>query len=100
MAKAKVVHNVDGCTILFEGKRSKAEPTLGVIKFPGGHVEVSRTDDGTYWSHIYIEDPSSVIDSRIDYDHEGYLKSGMKIPDVPHAEHLQHIAFKTKVTVK
>lgn len=33
-------------------KRIKTEPAQHIITFPGGSVEVSRCEDGTYWAHI------------------------------------------------
>ena len=94
MAKIKVVHSVDACTIIFKGNPSTPEPSTGIIKFPGGHVEVSRTSNGEYWAHIEADEPSNIVDSRIDYDHEGYTKSNGIIPPIPLFEHIQHIAVK------
>ena len=94
MARAKVVHSDDACTVIFAGNKSKPEPSTGAIKFPGGVVEVSRTSDGDYWAHLTVFDPAHTVDSRIDYDHEGWLKSGGKIPGIPMAEHVSHMALR------
>ena len=48
MAKATVVHSDDAATIIFKGDRRRPEPSTGIIKFPGGHVEVTRCSDNTY----------------------------------------------------
>ena len=93
MAKAKVIHSTNSCMIKFMGDKRKPEPETGIISFPGGHVEVTRTTDGKYWAHIEVNDPSNVVSSRIDYNHEGYIKSGGQSPDIPHAEHIQHLAI-------
>ena len=93
MAKALVTHSQNACTINLKGDKFKnPEPETCVIKFPGGHVEVSRTTDGNYWMHLSVDNPKNVIDSRIDYDFEGYSKAEVKIPSIPHEEHIQHIA--------
>ena len=94
MARAKVVHSDDACTIIFKGDKSKPEPSTGIIKFPGGYVEVSRTTDGSYWAHMLVDDPKSVINSRIDYDHLGWVETQGNIPDVPMADHIQHVALR------
>ena len=67
MARAKVTHSEDGVQVTFTGDKSKGlEPSTGVIQFPGGHVEESRCDDGTYWAHINVVAPANVVDSRMD----------------------------------
>lgn len=94
MARSKVVHSKDATTIILKGNKRNPEPSTSVIKFPGGHVEVSRTTDGEYWAHIAVDKAANIKDSRIDYDHEGYTKSGGKIPSVPHEEHIVHVAVR------
>lgn len=93
MARAKVVHSDDAVTIIFKGDPKNPEPGSAIIKFPGGHVEVTRTSDNRYWAHVNVEESSNIKESRIDYDFEGYTKSEIKIPDVPNAENIQHIAI-------
>jgi len=93
MAKAKVVHSADACMIIFKGQKSKPEPSTGIIKFPGGHVEVSRTSDGKYWAHVYTDEAANIVDSRIDYDYEGWCNFH-NIPKVPGGKHIQKIAVK------
>ena len=94
MAKMKVIHNEDCCMIIFKGDKSNPEPHTGVIKFPGGHVEVSRCEDGTYWAHIVADESVNIIDSRIDYNYEGYQKSEPRIPQIPMKEHIKKMAIK------
>ena len=96
MARAKVVHSTDACTIIFEGDKKSPEPTMGAIKFPGGSVEVSRASDGSYWVHMNID--GEVIDSRVDYHPEKYaelVKAGEEtIPNIAAGEAIQHIAVR------
>jgi hypothetical protein len=37
---------------LYGDKTRAIEPAQHIINFPGGSVEVSRCEDGTYWAHI------------------------------------------------
>ena len=90
MAKAKVVHSDDGVTTIFRGNKKNPEPSLGVIKFPGGYVEVSRTSDGEYWCHTFIDESAKITDSRIDYN------GGQTIPSIPDEQNVQKIAVKIK----
>lgn len=66
----RIVHSSDATTVIVEGDRRRPEPTYVIVKFPGGHVEVTRCDDGTYWAHIGRPDDRDnlvIHDSRIDY---------------------------------
>lgn len=96
MARAKVVHSTDGVEIVFRGDRSNPEPTVGVISFPGGDVEVSRCSDGSYWTHIRVDDPQSIVGSRMDYS-SGAAAEIKKIPQVPRANEITHIAVRINV---
>lgn len=66
MARAKVTHSSDAVQITFDGDRQNPEPSTGVIKFPGGHVEVSRCSDGTYWAHVAVVSGANIAEGRID----------------------------------
>jgi len=90
MARAKVVHSQDAVTVLFKGNKSSPEPSTGIIKFPGGHVEVSRTSDGQYWAHLELNKSTKVTDSRIDYTHD-VIK---RVVDLPKSESIQKLALK------
>jgi hypothetical protein len=94
MARAKVTHSQDGVTITFRGDPKSPEPSTGVIRFPGGHVEVTRCTDGTYWAHLEVDEPANTVDSRIDHDYEGYRKMNGQIPDLPEANHVKKIAIR------
>lgn len=93
MAKAKVVHSEDAVTVVFQGNPKNPEPGSAIIKFPGGHVEVTRTSDNRYWAHVEVENPENTHDSRIDYNHDGYVATNGSIPDVPHADKIKHMAI-------
>lgn len=98
MARAKVVHSDDAVMIQFFGNPKNPEPSTAVIKFPGGHIEVSRCLDGSYYAHLEVVDPSNITDSRVDYAYEVAQALG-KIPGFPHAEAVQHIGIKVANTV-
>jgi hypothetical protein len=95
MARLKnVVHSEDACTMIFEGNPKSPEPSTGVIKFPGGHIEVARCSDNSYYCHIErAEEGTEIIASRIDYMYE---QNHNGILDIPDAEHIRHIAFRIK----
>lgn len=71
MARAQVTHSDDAVQITFDGDRRRPEPSTAVLKFPGGHVELARCTDGTYWVHVEVVAPANVISGRIDYAHGG-----------------------------
>lgn len=96
MARAKVVHSADACEVIVKGDKKSPEPSTVAIKFPGGHVEVSRTTSGSYWVHIGVDEPENIVDSRIDYDYEGNKKAKVKIPSIPLQEHIKHMAVEVK----
>jgi hypothetical protein len=94
MAKATVVHSDDAATIIFKGDRRRPEPSTGIIKFPGGHVEVTRCSDNTYWAHIAVCDGVNIVDSRVD-------RAGRpgSVQDMPDAAAINHIALRVANTV-
>lgn len=94
MAKAKVIHSQDACMIAFKGNPKSPEPHLGVIKFPGGFVEVSRTSDNQYWAHITVNESAKITDSRLDYNYETSQEIDEQIPPIPHEDGLVKIAIK------
>lgn len=78
--------------IILLGNKTKPESAQHIIEFPGGAVEVTRLDDGSYWAHLIVNGtgfspaqiPGEVVDSRID------TKTG--IQDIPNASGLSQIA--------
>lgn len=68
-------------TKLLGDKSKKIESTTHIIEFPGGAVEVSRCEDGSYWAHIIINRVfgqgdadgmttalGEITDTRVDYE--------------------------------
>lgn len=102
MARFQVHHSEDAACIMIRGDRRNPEPSSAIIRFPGGHVEVSRTSSGDYWVHVErnveARDEESVLGrivaSRIDYvpgAAERY--PGHAIPPMPAHEDVQHVAM-------
>lgn len=94
MAKQfKQVKSDDALAILIKGDVRNPEPAMCTIKFPGGSVEVSRCSDNTYWAHIRVDDPTNVVDSRVDHSYEAARELG-SIPSFPRADAVEHIALR------
>ena len=93
MARARVVHSGDAVLVEFKGDKRNPEPSTGVIRFPGGHVEVSRCSDGTYWAHINVVDGANIVGGRVD-------RSGQKqaVSDLENSEQVNHIAIRVRKT--
>ena len=85
-------------------KTKKPEPAQHIIEFPGGAIELSRLDDGSYWAHIILNRAqavddceglqactSEVVDSRIDYRWTTDVEMQQVIP-IPNAGDLHQIA--------
>ena len=83
------------------GDRTQPEPSTFLVKFPGGDVEVTRTNDGSYWVHVRAgsSTDSEVIEglavvgelaqARVDYAMpDGELTSGEEIGFRPNARHV------------
>jgi len=98
MARAKVVHSTDGVCVVFDGDKRNPEPSMGVIQFPGGHVEVSRCSDGSYFAHIEVVDAANVVASRLDFQDaaEHNIKS---VTEVPNGNLVKKIAIRISNTV-
>lgn len=41
---------------LLGDKTKRPESAQHIIEFPGGAIELSRTDDGNYWAHIIVHE--------------------------------------------
>lgn len=89
MANAKVVHSQDAVMVEFKGNPKSPEPSTGVIKFPGGHVEVTRTSDGSYWAHLTVVDPQNIVDSRMDI-----TESVSAVRDLPNGDKVKSLAIR------
>lgn len=92
MARAKVVHSSDAVTVVFEGDKRNPEPTHGIIKFPGGFIEVARHSNGSYWVHASVEEDGHVVESRIDYSLERARRHGVQ--SLPHSDEVRHFAVR------
>lgn len=89
--------------VLKGDKKRKSEPATHIIEFPGGAIELSRLDDGSYWAHIIINRDYAldgmegtkgalgrVVDSRVDWA-ERRLEN---IPYLPDGASLTQIAVR------
>lgn len=94
MAKAKVTHSDDAVQVTFKGDRRNPEPSTGIIKFPGGHIEVARCSDGTYWAHVNVVDGANIVSGRI--DRHGRIQAVADLEDVGS---VNHIAIRIANTV-
>lgn len=88
-------------TVLLGDKTKKAESAQHIIEFPGGAIEVSRCEDGSYWAHVTVNAEQAIddaegrvsaigriVDARADYP------DGVR--DVK-AEGLTHLAVRIEV---
>jgi len=100
MARFQVHHSDDACCIDIQGDKRRPEPSTAVVKFPGGHIEVTRHSDGSYWVHVArntrANNPDEdvlgeIVESRIDHTHEA---RGLGIPPMPAHEHIEHMAIR------
>ena len=98
MAKAKVIHSDDAVLIKLHGKKTSPEPSTAVIRFPGGHVEVSRCSDGTYYAHIQVADPANVIQSRLDFK-DGSEIGIRSVQEIPNGSRVEKVAIKIAAKV-
>jgi hypothetical protein len=103
--KHRIVHSDDATTIVVEGDKRNPEPSTVVVKFPGGHIELSRCSDGSYWAHVArtLESNSetgdragAIADSRIDYTPEAWAANGGVIPSLPAHSDIQHMAVRVE----
>lgn len=89
--------------VLRGDKKRKPEPAQHIIEFPGGALEVSRLEDGSYWAHIIVHRghvlrnqrgltgaQGVVLDSRVDWC-ERRLEG---IPALPDHASLTQIAVR------
>lgn len=91
MAKMRnIIHSDDSCMMIFKGNKRTPEPSTGVIKFPGGFVEVTRTSEGHYWAHIGVDTSDNIVHSRIDYAHGTFEEQ--TIPPIPAQDKITKIA--------
>lgn len=95
--------NAPARRVLRGDKKRKPEPAMHIIEFPGGAIELSRLDDGSYWAHIIVNRGEAldiqkgltgargtVVDSRIDW-HQRRLEA---IPGLPDQANLTQLAVR------
>ena len=88
---------------LYGDKKLKTEPGTHIIEFPGGAVEVSRLEDGSYWTHIIVHRGQAladqrgmhaaigeVVDSRVDWAE----RRAEDIPGLPDGARLTQLAVR------
>lgn len=88
---------------VLKGDKRKPEPGTHIIEFPGGAIELSRLDDGSYWAHIIVHRGQGlscmqgmggargvVAESRIDWA-ERRIED---IPSLPDGAHLTQLAVR------
>ena len=101
----RIVKSEDATMLVIEGDKRNPEPISAIIKFPGGHVEVTRTTTGDYWCHFQRtldsntetgDRAGSIVDSRIDYTPEAWRANGCAIPPIPAHADIQHIAVRVE----
>lgn len=88
-----IIESNGTCTMIFEGEKNTDEPICGVIQFPGGKVDVTRTNSG-YWATIIINNETDVFDSRIGYDYESSMK--FAIHKMPRQKNIKQISIRIK----
>lgn len=94
MAKQfKQVRSDDALTIIVEGDKRNPEPSTLVVKFPGGHIELARCSDGTYWVHFGAVDSTNIVGSRVQYNYEAHVELG-GVLDLPRAADITHLAVR------
>jgi hypothetical protein len=93
MAKTKAVYSEDATTLIFKGNPKKPECGTAIIKFPGGHVEVTRTSDSKYWAHLCVDKTAQIINSRMMYG-EDTLQTELfgHVHDIPCEKDIKQMA--------
>ncbi|ESQ85431.1 hypothetical protein AEAC466_04510 [Asticcacaulis sp. AC466] len=83
---------------LFGDPKKKIEKETTIIKFPGGHVEVSRTADNEYWVHVSTAENGQIVDARADAQgrYADNFRNLVRALNTEIAEGVNHIAFRVK----
>jgi hypothetical protein len=87
------------------GDKRRPEPEYFRLKFPGGDVDLSRLDDGSYWVHLRVNRPddggmpdervfAQIVDARLDV--RGKHAAETDPGDFKHPG-LYHVALRVKV---
>lgn len=62
--------NIGGTTVLHGDPSIKTEKPHTIVLFPGGSVEVARTEDGEYWVHVMKDRERSAPITNVRVDAE------------------------------
>lgn len=88
---------------VLHGNPKKPEPAQHIIMFPGGSIEVSRTENDEYMVHIAVNHKEivdgtttlakrgDVVSSRLDYDYPHNV-----IGTIPNIANLNHLAIRVR----
>ena len=88
--------------VRLKGDPKNPEPTYFRVAFPGGDVDVVRTEDGDYWVHVRVNDRQSaafgedvrlgkLVDARLDVRSKHVSETD--VGDFKHPE-LYHLAVR------
>ncbi len=56
---------IGGTTTLLGDPTKKREKPYTILLFPGGHVEVARCEDGSYWVHVATKETPDCATAKI-----------------------------------
>lgn len=91
---------IGGITTLYGDPAIKIEQAYTIILFPGGSIELSRCEDGTYWLHAATHqdmpsDPMATItEARVDATDRYCDQANAAINEELGKGGVNHIAFR------
>lgn len=91
---------IGGYTELLGNPAVRREKPYTIIGFPGGDVEISRCEDGTYWVHVAVRrdeitgENATVIGARIDAHGRYSDEANAALRDELARGGVNHIAFR------
>lgn len=90
--------NIGGVTELLGNPLIKPEKPHTIVCFPGGDVEIARTEDGDYWVHVAVRKdgkkaPGRIVNARIDFDGRYGAEANQILKSEIEAGDVTHIAF-------
>lgn len=90
---------IGGRTELFGDPKIKPEKPHTIIGFPGGDVEIARTEEGDYWVHVAVRRQTDgtpagqIIRARIDPEGRYADAANAAMNDEIASGDVEHIAF-------
>lgn len=92
------VGRIGGTLTLLGDPKIKPEKPHTIVCFPGGDVEIARTQDGDYWVHVAIREKldgrqGSIIGARIDFARRYGDEANELLRREVAAGDVEHIAF-------